>query len=578
MIDNAISNSVVDDVEKTIIIAFSTESNMLELPSSVTAAKMSSLSTSAEAIGDENDLIFRVERANSLSSASILSMSAMSSYPSTIVTGTSAASEGSISSFDSNQLNSLPCSILKCITTNTAISNNVKKCRKRTLRFDLSKNTTRILDYDDVDYTWNSDDFWYTNIEQDEMKEQSKIDAREWRRQGYHVLLNDTFECPRYDVQDYLNAFVQLPDRLNRRGLERQCSRKQGEERSELKENARNVVFRTQQEFDKLHQLPKVDLLIDAGAVANRTYNRMDVYEQSLSLCYSDASRCAKVYARRLGKADEIEVHRFLGNIGDPTKLSSYTQRTHSSNFLAETATSELVERILEQNGILTPDNQRRIQRRLSNYSATSVNSFDSHRHYQTAIMKMNKNGNFTNDSQQQHQQPSRYQQYQQQQQQQHEFNSSASGSRTITFDIDYEYNEYGVASPKFMTTPTQTRNASIESTVFLQNAVPQPRMPYLSPVQHQQLQKRIPANRTASFSTAATNSIGSCRSNNTCPRSVGPGPKRFVNGGNPVIGSAINRNHSRRPSNSSSTGRRSSLPGSGPTMAMNEALYASIA
>lgn len=226
-----------------------------------------------------------------------------------------------------------------------SIADNKHSTTKRSISFDFEKNTTRIFEVNEV----HPQEIWFIGEDHTDMKNRCKIEAREWRKLGYSVLLNDSFEYPRNDVQDYLNAFTQLPDRLNRRGIERQCSRKHGDERSELKERSRQSVFRAQEQFKK-QGMGKDELV------------------EKLSLCYICACRNARIFARRMGKADEVEIQRL-------DKLDSFGYE----------ATSELVERILEQNGIVAPDHSRRtIQRRYSNYSTASVislQSYDSQRH-----------------------------------------------------------------------------------------------------------------------------------------------------------------------------------------------------
>lgn len=217
-----------------------------------------------------------------------------------------------------------------------------KPVNKRSVVFNLEKNTKLIFERCKGE---RQEEIWFTGDDHLNMKARSRSEAREWRRQGYGVMLNDTFEFPRADVQDYLGAFVQLPDKLNRRGLERQCSRKHGEERSDLKERARQTVFRTQAKLKKDGM-------------------KLDESSEQLSLCYINACRSARVFARRLGKADEQEMKRVI-NHDDPDDIQS-----------------ELVERVLKENGIISPNNHRKMARRLSNYSAASVSSFDSQRQW----------------------------------------------------------------------------------------------------------------------------------------------------------------------------------------------------
>jgi hypothetical protein len=215
---------------------------------------------------------------------------------------------------------------------------------KRSVSFDLERNTTRLFEEKEV----QPQEIWFLGDDHTDMKNRCKVEAREWRKLGYSVLLNDSFEQPRNDVQDYLNAFAQLPERLNRRGIERQCSRKHGDERSELKERARQSVLRSQEEY-KTQSISQEELA------------------EKLSQSYISACRCARIFARRVGKADEVEM-----------------QRLDRLDALGYDVPSELVERIFEQNGIVPPEQSKRtMQRRLSNFSTASgisLQSYDSQR------------------------------------------------------------------------------------------------------------------------------------------------------------------------------------------------------
>lgn len=220
-----------------------------------------------------------------------------------------------------------------------SISSNKRSRNKLSVSFDLEKNTTRLFEANKE----QPQEIWFTGDDHTDMKNRCKVEAREWRKLGYSILLNDSFEYPRNDVQDYLNAFAQLPDRLNRRGIERQCSRKHGDERSDLKERARQSVFRSQEQFKKEGMSP-------------------EELSEKLSLCYICACRNARIFARRMGKADEIEIQRI-------DRMDSFGYE----------GTSELVERILEQNGIAPPDHSKRsVQRRYSNFSSASIASLQS--------------------------------------------------------------------------------------------------------------------------------------------------------------------------------------------------------
>lgn len=240
------------------------------------------------------------------------------------------------------------------------------KRRGMSVRFDLDQNTVQMFHtLPDM----SADEVWFTTDDHNTMKAQSRTDSREWRKYGYHILLNDSYECPDQEqVQDYLNAFVQLPDRYNRRGLERQCSRKHGEERSKVKETSRQIVFQRQEEYMK------------------QNLCHSDECIETVSLCYMRACRSAKDYARRMGKADEIEIQRL--------NICIQFHNNNSCSSIWNEQPSEVVERVFEQNGIVSPYGVQRhrsiAHRRLSNFSAASVNSYDSQPLYSMLKMKNN--------------------------------------------------------------------------------------------------------------------------------------------------------------------------------------------
>ena len=179
------------------------------------------------------------------------------------------------------------------------------------------------------------DALWFTPDDYFEIKAQSRLDAKDWRRKGYGVLLKETFENPSDQAQDYLNAFCQLEGPLTRRGLERHLSRRHGEERSDLKDRARYCVLSHQRRLQRdgmpLHEM-----------------------EDSLSKIYQDMCRTAKVFARRLAKADEY--------------------------VLQQGETNEAANAIVEDSEPLDLVSGRKMERRLSNFSVKSGSSYDSFR------------------------------------------------------------------------------------------------------------------------------------------------------------------------------------------------------
>lgn len=138
----------------------------------------------------------------------------------------------------------------------------------------------------DVPEDISKGDLWYTTVEQESIKKQSRADVREWRKLGYSTLLKNTFENAAEDAENFIYIFCSLEGHLYQRGLERQCCRIHGEERSDNKDRARYSVLETQS------RLSKEKLAGDELACR-------------ISASYINASRDAKVFAYRIGKADE---------------------------------------------------------------------------------------------------------------------------------------------------------------------------------------------------------------------------------------------------------------------------------
>jgi hypothetical protein len=204
--------------------------------------------------------------------------------------------------------------------------------RPITIRFNDAENTTRTFDLDPL---VKSEEIWYQSHDYDEMKLRSRHEAREWRRQGFGCLLQDTFELPTADVQTRLTAFVRLEEEKSRRGLERFLCRQHGEERSAMKDRARQSVLIHQRRLQR------------EGAPG-------DEITENVACMYREVSRSASVFARRLGMADELVVKQ-----GEDSALAQEIVDLHQKLKSA----------------------RPRMERRLSNYSAHSTGtSVDSKR------------------------------------------------------------------------------------------------------------------------------------------------------------------------------------------------------
>lgn len=148
---------------------------------------------------------------------------------------------------------------------------------------------------DEATQTWiypskPDDVLWMDPEEFFDLKKASRLFAKQWRLNGFTVLLKDTYEHPRSDAQRVLDAFVQLEGNDCGRGMERRGSKQHGEERTYLKKRAIQAVL--------LHQRR----LLVRGA-------DMDELWEELCDVSTDYTRTAKIFARRIAKADESAVH-----------------------------------------------------------------------------------------------------------------------------------------------------------------------------------------------------------------------------------------------------------------------------
>jgi len=140
-------------------------------------------------------------------------------------------------------------------------------------------------------YPAREDDIlWMDPEEFFDLKKASRMFAKTWRLNGFTVLLKDTYEHPRTDTQRVLNAFVQLEGNDCGRGMERRGSKQHGEERTYLKKRAIQAVL--------LHQRR----LLVRGADIDEIWEELCDVSQ-------DYTRTAKIFARRIAKADEAAVH-----------------------------------------------------------------------------------------------------------------------------------------------------------------------------------------------------------------------------------------------------------------------------
>jgi len=148
---------------------------------------------------------------------------------------------------------------------------------KRSVVFVDDKNTTHIFDGRATDILWPAAEEFERN------RNQARTDGRRLRREGFGKILDGCFNEPKEDVQRKINEFVKRSDG---RGVERFACKSLFDERKQDRTKAiQAVLIGQKQGRDK--NLP-VDMM------------QQQLREVSLVFCLN-----AKVFARRLGKADE---------------------------------------------------------------------------------------------------------------------------------------------------------------------------------------------------------------------------------------------------------------------------------
>lgn len=207
-----------------------------------------------------------------------------------------------------------------------------KSIRKRKVCFARDAALAKIHMIEKIDYE-HYEEIWYSGDDYMDMKYESKMEAKHWRRYGFHMLLAETFRSPREDAQRYIDAFVLLEENLCRRGLERSLSKQHGRERKILKDLARFSVLSEQRRLLKL------------GASS-------DQVEKALYQIYHPLCQSGVLFARRLAISDEL-----------------FVERGEDSSF---------AEAILIENGIPVGDFRPRVERRGSMGSVDSACSYDS--------------------------------------------------------------------------------------------------------------------------------------------------------------------------------------------------------
>jgi hypothetical protein len=199
-----------------------------------------------------------------------------------------------------------------------ASSRKIKKSLPvRRVYFVEERNT--LLEFEGI----NTSDFkllqqlWQQGWEMDDTKQKMKTRARQWRTTGFGMLLHDAFYCdhglPPTLCQNQLNVLARLPDELNNRGIERYLSRKHDTERTSRK---RAFVQDVVGQYEALREQVDCDILAE-----NELWDILGDYSRSMNVE-------AEVFARRLGKADEVAMRR--GEYADSREAEILMEYLHS--------------------------------------------------------------------------------------------------------------------------------------------------------------------------------------------------------------------------------------------------------
>ena len=148
---------------------------------------------------------------------------------------------------------------------------------KKSVSFDESSNTRLVYDGRSTDVLWDFPEFFQ------EARKLARTEGKAARNAGYSKFVEHSFSEPPEGIQKSLNEFVTLSDA---RGLERFTSRQHYQERKRERAQALQAVLIGQRQAK------------EQGI--SQALAEEQLREVSLVFCLN-----AKVFARRLGKADE---------------------------------------------------------------------------------------------------------------------------------------------------------------------------------------------------------------------------------------------------------------------------------
>jgi len=138
----------------------------------------------------------------------------------------------------------------------------------------------------------NVSEFWLTTSDVNRTRKSASELGSKWSLAGYSILLDNTFENPSKNAEEFVSAFVQLPcgDSDTLRGIERYISDKHDEDRRCMQNRSIKA------------------LLICQRIMHQRGWKDSEINEE-LAIISKRFSGCAADFARRLGRADEVVAH-----------------------------------------------------------------------------------------------------------------------------------------------------------------------------------------------------------------------------------------------------------------------------
>lgn len=163
-------------------------------------------------------------------------------------------------------------------------------------------------------------DLWFSRESCHINKARCIRSSRLWKRMGYDVLLNDSYQNPCSDTQSKLNAFAQLEPEKDciPRGIERFISAQHADERRNAK-------------------IYCIEAVVDLCTYLRRQNKTLEEMEEDLKQLSLEQSQMSRVFARRIANADaqavreEVEEEHDTKSMVTISSTISKTKRVISS-------------------------------------------------------------------------------------------------------------------------------------------------------------------------------------------------------------------------------------------------------